>query len=194
MQVCIYTTNRSFYLEGMFLFRRSPEDYACFHSAKKWAAAKYYLDRSGTLPILIREDHKDDTNELACTFLADLVDIWFAFPKDVETSEAREAWLKEKLWLQREVIKHDPDPRFGGWKDQLDAWEISHALKAKTNYCIRNLRKIEPLPLPKLMKRDGGEPLSEKFIYSYSICWYPESEVHIVDVAGKVDHSSRLSN
>ena len=177
MQICVYTTNHPLWLHHM-RDHCSPDDLVCFRSNRKWATAKRHLDRDGTLPVLIRET-KDDTDGFMCTFVAELTEIWF--PQQFTTDKARRNWLNEKLWLQREGIQsRGHDPRFESWQDQFKAWEIDNFMKAKTFYIIRNLRAIEPLPLPNLTKVDGGQPLSADYTRGYSICYYPESKIKVV--------------
>ena len=178
MQICVYTTNHPLWLHHM-RDNCSPTDLVCFRSNQKWATAKRHLDHDGTLPVLIRET-KDDTDKFMCTFVAELTEIWF--PQQFATDDARRNWLNEKLWLQREGIQsRGHDSRFDTWQDQFKAWEIDNFMKAKTFYILRNLRPIEPLPLPTLTKVDGGQPLSPDYIRGYSVCYYPESKIKIID-------------
>jgi hypothetical protein len=183
MQVCIYTTNHQDFLQYM-LHHCTPADLVCFRSNRKWVSARRYL-RSGTLPMLIREID-NDADEFVCNFVAELVEVWF--PGQFETDGERRAWLQDKLWLQREVYKeHDPKPGFETSEGQFQAWELDYFTNlGETYYIIRNLRRIKPLPLPQLMKvkvrKVGDSPqLSPKYIRSYSLCWYPESKVHVLD-------------
>ena len=50
-------------------------------------------------------------------------------------------------------------------------------MKADTWYIVRNLREIEPLPLPRLRKLDDDHPLASNYIRGYALCHYPAAEV-----------------
>ncbi len=115
---------------------------------------------------------------MRCTFLAELVEVWF--PSQLGTDDERKAWLQDKLWLQRKVYQERaPKPGFETSEGQFKAREVDYFTEfGETHYIIRNLRRIEPLPLPKLKKVDGNHELSPNYIRSYSICWFPESDIH----------------
>jgi hypothetical protein len=155
-------------------------------SVSKWATAKSLIDHCRPRPLLIREI-SDDTEELVCTFLADLIEVWLPFPVNVNGNEARLAWLQEKSCVQLRAIA---GRKVSGTSEEIEqarkeSWdrEIAWAMQAKTNYRISNLRRIQPLPLPKLTKVGRNEPLSPAYIRSYSICWFPESEIQIIHSA-----------
>jgi hypothetical protein len=156
--------------------RCSPEEQVCFQSKVRWTSAAKHLGQ-GTLPILIRELSKNHSEgELACTFLAELVELWFADQFDSSTHQR--AWMKEHLWLQKASIREDPDPDFENWEEQFEKWEIG-AIESKTYYVIRNLRAIRPLRLSRLVKVSDGRSLDDRYIRSYSICYYPDRELQV---------------
>jgi hypothetical protein len=185
MQKCIYTTNHKNFLAYMLANcphahcppdETPPTSLACFRSNREWVTAKALLrkepDESGTLPILIREIKDDSELILPIEFLAELVEVKFAseFATD---SERKKKWLEDKFWLQERVYEGK------GPSDDWDAErEIAYSLEnGKTYYIIRNLRKIEPLPLVELKKVLGGTPLSPEYSRSYSICEYPDKKI-----------------
>ncbi len=180
MQVCVYTTNHSGWLNHMQK-TCGPEDVVCFRSRRRWATAKEHLERSGPMPVLIR-DTDDDAADFRCTRVAELVEVWF--PEDIGGKRALKAWLEDALWLQRKGIQEGGhSDRFANWQAQFDAWEIKPCLKAQTLYCIRNLQMIDPLPLPTLIKLSNKEPLSAQYSRPYSICYYPETHVRVLQGA-----------
>lgn len=149
-------------------------------SAKSWATARKLLKNQTTLPILFRQQDDKSTSVLACRFRAELVEIHAA--KEFESDTKRLAWLQEKLWLQREIIKkQNRSPRFPTWQLQFQEWEIDNFMKDKTSYVIRGLHEIEPLPLPRLRKLVDNRPLAPNFRYGYALCQYPESEIRRTD-------------
>jgi hypothetical protein len=98
--------------------------------------------------------------------------------KEFESDVKRLAWLQEKLWLQREIIKkQNRSPRFPTWQSQFQEWEIDNFMKDKTAYVIRGLHEIEPLPLPRLFKLTDNRALAPNFRHGYALCHYPESEI-----------------
>jgi len=184
MQKCIYTTNHKNFLDYMLANcphahcppdETPPTSLACFRSSRKWATAKTLLrkepDKSDTLPILIREIKDDSELILPIEFVAELIEVYI--PSGSTTVPERQDWLKHRLGLQEKVYEGT------GQNDRWDARrEIAYSSeKGKTYYIIRNLRKIEPLPLVELTKVFGGTPLSPEYHYSYSICEYPESKI-----------------
>jgi hypothetical protein len=172
MNVCVYTTNHPLWLHHM-RDHCTPSDLVCFRSNQRWAAARHHLRTNDSLPLLIRET-KDDTESFLCTFLAELVELWF--PKQFGNDAERRAWLDEKLWLQRDGWK----AKGQNWQEQFQAREIERFMKAETYYIIRDLRPIEPLPLSKLVKVSNGEALAQNYIRGYAICYFPASEVRTV--------------
>ncbi len=90
-----------------------------------------------------------------------------------DRKEERRSWLKRKLWLQRQCIQKRPKPQYAGWEAQFEAWELGPAMKAKTLYVVRNLRRMQPLPITSLVKLSNNEPIAPNFKYSYSVCEFP---------------------
>jgi hypothetical protein len=131
-----------------------------------------------TLPVLFRQQD-EPTPVLACRFAATLVEV--CYPDRLESDAMRLEWLDERLWLQRDTIKCQPrTAQFSTWESQYHTWEIDTFMKAKTWYTIRGLYEIEPLPLPELLKLDGGHPLSANYVRSYALCQYPGERIRRV--------------
>ena len=176
MSSCIYTTQYPIWLDAALPCEASKP--ISFHSNKKWATAKKLLDRAGSLPLLIRRQ-EDETEDLACRYLADLLEI--TFREDIANDTERLAWLDEKLWFQRKTIQDLPrTQQFSTWEQQYKAWEIDYFMKATTWYTIANLREISPLPLPRLRKLDGDHPLAPNYIRGYALCHYPDDEIDVI--------------
>ena len=139
--------------------------------------ARRLLQSNGALPVIFRQ--QDEARPFVCRFVADLVEI--RFRREFADDDARLAWLDEHLWLQRDTIKEQTrTPEFPTWESQYKTWEIDNFMNDSTWYVLKNLREIAPLPLPRLRKLDGNQPLSPDFIRSYSLCYYPEEDIQIV--------------
>jgi hypothetical protein len=146
-----------------------------FRSAKRWATARRLLETQATLPVLFRQQ-EEATPQLACRFAGEIVEIQFA--DQFGNDQARNAWLEERLWLQRDTIKKQPrSPEFPTWESQFRTWEINNFMKAITWYILRGVHEIEPVPLPRLHKLADGQPLSPNFVRGYALCRYPQGEI-----------------
>lgn len=174
MKPCVYTTQYPTWLEAGRAC--DPTKPFSFRSGRRWSAARQLLGGHGTLPILIRRQ-EDASEELACTFIGDLVAV--VFPDELGDAAAQRHWLDEHLWLQRETIRSDPDDEYPTWEAQYKEWEVDSFLEAETWYTLRNLRSISPLPLPKLRKLNDGRPLSADYIRGYALCHYPVADIRI---------------
>jgi len=103
------------------------------------------------------------------------------FADGFSTDSKRLAWLDEKLWLQRQVIKGPKrDEKYPTWEAQYKAWEIDKFLVAETWYIVRHLCEIKLLPLPRLRKLANSQPLAPNFIRGYALCHYPTDEIKIL--------------
>jgi hypothetical protein len=129
------------------------------------------------LPVIFRQ--QDGPRPFVCRFVADLLEIHFR--RDFEDDRARLAWLDDHLWLQRQTIKGKArTAEFPTWESQYEAWEIDDFMSASTWYVLRNVREIAPIPLPRLRKLDGNQPLSADYVRSYSLCHYPEEDIRLI--------------
>ena len=125
------------------------------------------------------------TSELACRFVGDLVEIHFA--DQFDNDQARVAWLEDRLWLQRDTIKNQPrTQQFPTWELQYNTWEIDNFTKAQTWYVVRGVHEIERLPLPRLHKLKGNQPLSPKFVRGYALCHCPQEQIRPIVKTGPV--------
>ena len=174
MQPCVYTTQFPVWLRAA---AGVPAGLACFRSNKRWSKAAKLLDQYGTVPILFRIQEDSDT-ELACQYVAELVEIHFR--KRFDDDEARLAWLDDKLKLQRDTIKQmDRTEEFPTWESQFQVWEIANFMEAKTWYIVRNLHEIKPLPLSQLRKLKDDQPLASNYKRGYALCHFPEDKIAI---------------
>ncbi|MBW3539630.1 MAG: hypothetical protein KY476_05110 [Planctomycetes bacterium] len=92
----------------------------------------------------------------------------------------RQAWLNEKLLLQRDTIKRERDDRFPSWESQFETWELDKFMKAATWYIVCEIRPITPLPLPRLRKLKGDHPLAANYTRGYALCHYPMTEIQVI--------------
>ena len=173
MTPCVYTTQHEGWLKSATSCQ--PNALICFRSGKKWARAASFLYRYGTLPILFRPQDTTDS-VLACRFVGELVDIRFVrqFNSDAE----RLAWLKDALWFQRQTLERKwQKDRFDTWDLQYGEWEVQKFMAATTWYTVRAVRGIQPLPLPRLRKLNGGCPLAPNYARGYSLCQFPADQI-----------------
>ena len=176
MKPCVYTTQHSGWLTSALA--RDHDDLICFRSARRWASAARLLNRHGQLPILFRKQDDDSDPVLTCRFVAELTEVRFI--DEFETNAHRLAWLDDKLWFQREVLKRKwQTNHFPTWESQYKTWEIDKFMAAKTWYIVRSLQEIAPLPLPRLRKLNGDHPLAPNFVRGYALCHYPENEIRL---------------
>jgi len=167
-QPCIYTTQFDIWLDAAALEPAGKT--FCFRSAKKWTSAAKLLEEHGPLPVFIRQQG-DEEEDLACSHAATLVKVFFS--QSLSPAEAR-ARLDKELWLQRKTIQANPSPAYATWEEQYEDWEVKNFLKDQTWYTLRDLRKIDPLPLPRLKKLKDGEPLASNYTRGYAICIVPD--------------------
>ena len=175
MDPCVYTTQHGTWLHAAV--GCSPKQLVCFRSVKRWTTARQLLIAHTTLPVLFRKQD-ETTPVLACRFVAELVEIHFADDDQFANDRARLDWLEARLWLQRDTIKNQPrTAKFPTPQAQFKEWEIDKFMKAMTWFSVRNVRKIKPLPLPRLRKLKDNRPLSQKFVRGYALCRYPKDEI-----------------
>ena len=177
---CVYTTQHNTWLRAAV--GRSSTQLVCFRSGKRWKRASQLLTSHNTLPVLFREQD-ETTLVLACSFVAELVEIHFA--DQFANDRARHAWLEDRLRLQRDTIKRlwlqqRHPTQFRTPQAQFKAWEIDNFMKAITWFSVRDVRKIEPLPLPRLRKLKDNRPLSSEFVRGYALCSYPKDEIRMI--------------
>ena len=168
VEPCVYTTQHDIWLRAAV--DCLPKQPVCFRSGKRWTKAHQLLTPPATLPALFREQD-ETTPVLACRFVADLVEIHFA--DQFANDRTRRAWLEERLRLQRDTMIKNPS-QFKDW--DIDK-ETDTFMKAKTWFSVQNVRKIKPLPLPRLRKLTDNRPLSSKFVRGYALCRYPKDEI-----------------
>jgi hypothetical protein len=159
---CIYASQHQMWLDEAASC--DPVKLVCFRSRKKWVRAETLLKDHATLPILFgRQD--DPGKDFSCHFAADLVDVYF---KDQFRNLADcRAWLNENLWLQRKVWQRRNRAH---WESKFEDLEIKKFLEDHTWYRVQAMRKIRPLPLPRLRKLRNNQPLSPGFRWGYAIC------------------------
>ena len=178
MDLCVYTTQHDTWLHAAL--DCPPTQLVCFRSVKRWKTARQLLTSHTTLPVLFRK--QDETTPiLACHFVAELIEIHFA--DQFATDRARLAWLEDRLWLQRNKIKSH-HPKYRTWQEQFKVEEIDNFMKAMTWFSVRDVRKIESLPLPRLRKLKDNRPLSSRFVRGYALCRYPKDEIRTIGKTG----------
>ena len=137
---------------------------------RKWATASDALLGDNNKRKMIRLI-EDDKRPLACSYLADLVDMHFR--EDLGNEKARREWLLAHREMQRQLYRSRGDLA------HFEPREIDKFLSYKTHFAIRELRRIKRLPLTSLVKWHNGQPLSGDYHYAYSLCSYPASKVRI---------------
>ena len=171
MDPCVYTTQHGPWLRAAVgCSPKKPPVW--FRSGKRWKKAHKLLTSHPTLPVLFREQD-GTTPVLGCRFVADLVEIHFV-ADHLATDRARRAWLKDRLWLQRDTMSKNPSP--------IQNWDIDKEtdtfLKAVTWFSVQNVREIKPLlPLPRLRLLEDNRPLSSEYRRGYALCRFPKNEI-----------------
>ena len=167
--LCIYTTIQKLWLDEFL--NLSPGSTATFQSVHKWKRAEELLQGKSSVPVLIRASG-EDSEPLQCAYIADLVALTFA--DRFMTKEDKQRWLENNLTLQKHYIQNNTSPKFSTWHAQFESWELDFGNKANTWFMLRNLRRIKPFPITKLVKESNNQPLAPNYIRGYAICYFPE--------------------
>ncbi len=159
-ELCVYTVNFPLALEHAedMCSQGFSDETFCFASNKRWKQIADHFDRP--MPLLIR-DTGDSGKTRAITYVGELVDVRLhdTFP----SRKGRRRWLEEQQW--NKLSRYDT-------QEDFERLEVDKFLEFETFYLVKNIRRIERVPVGRIKKHDG-KPISPDYKYGNLLCRMP---------------------